>query len=125
MPVAPLSAPLSLGELIDRITILEIKAGKLTSPLKRAGVRRDLARLNTLAAPYDSAPLRGLKRQLLTINRTLWVCEDLGRRKRNGAPLNAKRLLTQIHTLNDRRHRVKSKISKLHAGGGFEYKSYV
>ncbi len=125
MASAPLSAPISLGELIDKITILEIKARRLTSPMKRAGARRDLARLRALAAPYDTARLRGLERQLLVINRTLWYCEELGRQRRFGKQADSKHLLKQIQSMNDRRHRVKHQISKLLADSGFEYKSYV
>lgn len=125
MTPSPPSAPISLGELIDKITILEIKARRLTSPMKRAGARRDLARLRALAAPYACAQLRGLERELLVINRTLWQCEELGRQRRFGKHADAKRLLVQIQSMNDRRHRVKHKISRLLAAGGFEYKSYV
>jgi len=127
--MTPLTAQLSLGELIDRLTILEIKAKRIASPLKRAQVKRELAALAEIAAPYleKIAALHVLKKQLATVNRVLWSCEEASRqrfRRPPQAPSKAAALLTSIARNNDRRHRLKQRISRLAKGGLVEQKSY-
>ena len=73
---APL-APVSWGELLDKITILEIKAERIANPAARANVARELSLLRETAAPVlpqpDLAPLLdGLRR----VNAALWDIED-------------------------------------------------
>lgn len=124
----PLAAPLSLGELIDRLTILEIKARRIASPTKRAHVRRELEGLRAIAAPYEkNAALGTLKRRLRAVNSVLWTLEDASRQRfRRGpnAPEKAAALLTRIARGNDLRHRIKQRISRLASGGLVEQKSY-
>lgn len=126
--MASLSAPLSLGELIDRLTILEIKARRIASPTKRAQVRRELAGLRTIAAPYEKiAALATLKRRLRAVNSVLWSLEDASRqrfRRAPNAPTKAAALLTRIARGNDLRHRLKQRISRLAKDGLVEQKSY-
>jgi hypothetical protein len=126
--MASLSAPLSLGELIDRLTILEIKARRIASPTKRAQVRRELAGLRAIAAPYEKlAALATLKRRLRAVNTVLWSLEDASRqrfRRAPNVPTKAAALLTRIARGNDLRHRIKQRISRLAKGGLVEQKSY-
>ncbi|MGE3142249.1 MAG: hypothetical protein AB7L65_02915 [Hyphomonadaceae bacterium] len=126
--MSPLSAPLPLGDLIDRITILEIKRARIAAPGKRRAVTRELAALTAIAAPYLAAHagLAGLKRRLAWINKTLWVCEERSRQRLRRAPAaeSAAPLLARIARFNDARFRVKQKISRLAADGMAEQKSY-
>jgi hypothetical protein len=126
--LASLSAPLSLGELIDRLTILEIKARRIASPTKRAQVRRELIGLRAIAAPYETlAALVVLKRRLKAVNTVLWTLEDASRQRFRRAPVAPSRaaaLLTRIARGNDLRHRIKQRISRLAKGGLIEQKSY-
>lgn len=129
MSVKPLSAPLSLGELIDRLTILEIKAQRIATPSKRMHVRRERDALAAIAAPYlrEHAHLAPLKRRLAAVNRTLWVCESASRARFNRAPqppARASALLTRIARMNDLRHKLKQRISRLARGAIVEQKSY-
>ncbi|PZO55965.1 MAG: hypothetical protein DCF16_01110 [Alphaproteobacteria bacterium] len=124
-----LSAPLTLGELIDRLTILEIKAQRIASPTKRAHVRRELAGLEAIAAPYiaKNAAVVMLKRRLKAVNSVLWSCEEASRQRFRRAPqtpAKAAALLSRIALNNDRRHRLKQRISRLAKGGLVEQKSY-
>lgn len=126
--MAQLTAPLSLGELIDRLTILEIKAQRIAAPAKRAHILRERDAMRAAAAPFiaKSASLRLLKRQLEQINRVLWVTEEASR-KRFRRPPNAAAaapILTRIARYNDTRHRIKQRISRLAKGGIVEQKSY-
>lgn len=126
--MAVLSAPLSLGELIDRVTILEIKARRISSPAKRAKVRHELEGLRAIAAPYEkTAALTVLKRRLRAVNSVLWTLEEASRqrfRRAPNPPAKAAALLTRIARGNDLRHRIKQRISRLAKGGLVEQKSY-
>jgi hypothetical protein len=123
-----LSAPLSLGELIDRLTILEIKSRRIASPTKRAKVRRELEGLRKIAEPYEKmAALIVLKRRLRAVNTVLWSLEESSRQRFRRAPSagpNVAALLTRIARGNDLRHRIKQRISRLAKGGLVEQKSY-
>lgn len=122
-----LSAPLSLGELIDRLTILEIKAQRIASPTKRVFIKRERDALAAMAAPYlKSVAVQRLKRQLTMVNRVLWVAEEASRQRfrRSPAPAIAAPLLTKIARNNDRRHRLKQRISRLSGSVIVEQKSY-
>lgn len=124
-----LTAPLSLGELIDRLTILEIKAQRIATPSKRLHVRRERDALAAIAAPYlaQRASLAGLKRRLSSVNRTLWVIETASRARFGRAPQapqKASALLTRIARLNDLRFRLKQRISRLGGSAIVEQKSY-
>lgn len=125
----PLTAPLSLGELIDRLTILEIKAQRIATPSKRAHVRRERDALAAIAAPYlERTPaLTGLKRRLLQVNKLLWTTEDASRqryRRAPFAPATSAAILARIARMNDLRHKLKQKISRLSGGAIVEQKSY-
>jgi hypothetical protein len=123
-----LSAPLSLGELIDRLTILEIKSRRIASPTKRVKIRRELEGLRKIAEPYEKlAALIVLKRRLRAVNMVLWTLEEASRqrlRRPPNAPGRAAALLGRIARGNDLRHRIKQRISRLAKGGLVEQKSY-
>ena len=78
MTGALVSAPVSIGELVDKITILEIKSERLSSPAALENVRRELALLSAefgkleLGDP-EVARIRG---DLKTVNESLWEIED-------------------------------------------------
>src|SRR5207302_10878032 len=70
--------PVSWGELLDKMTILEIKSARLTDPAARANVAKELALLTaevgkTLAG---NAELQRLKAELRRVNEALWQVED-------------------------------------------------
>jgi hypothetical protein len=122
-----LLAPLSLGELIDRLTILEIKSRRIASPAKRAALARELAALRAAAAPHLNERTRRLMRQLRRVNGLLWDLENASRQRyrRAPAPHIAPALLTRIARGNDARHRLKQRLSRLDPGGMVEQKSYI
>ena len=73
-----LAAPCSLGELIDKITILRIKAERIAEKEKLANVRRELALLERLAQEDGASgpPIDLLADQLAAVNARLWTIED-------------------------------------------------
>ncbi|WP_255440426.1 hypothetical protein [Paracoccus sp. MC1854] len=86
---APL-APVSWGELLDKITILEIKAKRIADQAARANVGRELALLEQVAAPVMAQPgLSPLLDDLRRVNAALWRIEDDIRAKEAAADFGA------------------------------------
>ena len=137
---APL-VPVSWGELLDKIAILEIKAERIADPGKRANVRKELgalcgARDAALAnardparkpAPTADAELEGLAVELRAVNEALWDIEDgirLAERARDFGPRFVA-LARAVYRTNDRRAALKRRISERLASDLVEEKSYA
>jgi hypothetical protein len=120
--------PTAPGELIDKITILRIKADKITEPAKLSNVRHELEVLTALAATAipPSPELTALWDALQEINATLWVIEDDIRDHDAAGDFGASfvALARAVYQTNDRRAAVKKQIN-LHLGSAIvEEKSY-
>jgi hypothetical protein len=124
----PILAPVSAGELIDKITILRVKAMRIGDPAKEANVRTELALLEETAARKlpQSAALEDLVAQLTEINAALWDIEDgkrdCERRQDFGEGFVA--LARRVYIDNDRRAAVKRQINTLVGSEIVEEKSY-
>ncbi|MDX1801534.1 MAG: hypothetical protein R3303_11430, partial [Marinobacter sp.] len=70
--------PVSFGEVLDKITILEIKSERIADPAKVANVRRELEELSSVwdAAVPDQTAIRQSREQLKAVNEALWEIED-------------------------------------------------
>ena len=117
----------SWGELIDKITILEIKVERLSGDTARANAKRELAELRTATAPQDgNAALAALKAELKHVNEALWQIEDDIReheaRKSFGATFVE--LARAVYHRNDERGRIKAKINALLKSDIVEEKQY-
>ena len=119
----------SWGELIDKITILEIKAQRLTAPLAVANVRRELAVLNAVFERLKPAPaaLDGLKQELKSINGALWDIENRTRAKEAAKTFDAEfiELTRSVYLNNDKRAGIKRRINELLNSGLIEEKQYT
>lgn len=82
MPPAPIRIEISPGELIDRLTILELKWEQIAHPESRAAVRREYEALRVLHERFhaDSAELDRWVADLRAVNRRIWEVEDAVRR---------------------------------------------
>ena len=124
-----LLAPTSWGDLIDRITILEIKAERLTSPPAQANAAHELAQRRAVVAQHGDAPqgLAQLRGELAAVNRTLWDTEDAIRRKEAAKTFDAEfiALARAVYRDNDERGRIKRAISQLLGSDIIEEKQYV
>ena len=78
-----IDAPISVGELIDKITILELKGERIADRGKAANVAKELALLRGIKATagLDRAEIDGFTRELKTVNAALWEIEDEIRRE--------------------------------------------
>jgi len=120
--------PVSPGEVLDKITILEIKSERMTDPDKVANVRVELKLLReTWAANIsDDEVIRDLHAQLKEINEALWEIEDDIRDKERAKEFDERfiELARAVYFTNDRRSEVKKKLN-LHLGSQIiEEKSY-
>ncbi|MDB5861690.1 MAG: hypothetical protein JWQ76_5379 [Ramlibacter sp.] len=115
----PVWVPVSLGELFDKNSILEIKRARMTDPQQLANVRRELALLEGIASQLETAAVQAqldaLLARLLAVNSELWDLENrvraLARAGDEGpAFVQAARA---IHSGNDRRAGVKRSINLL------------
>ncbi len=120
--------PISWGELIDRVTILEIKAERLSDETARARVARELAALSDLGGPATLDPrVVTLKRALRAVNETLWRIEDEIRQKEARQQFDADfiRIARAIYQNNDERGRLKREINVLLQSDIGEEKQYT
>jgi hypothetical protein len=125
----PVSIPVSTGELVDKVTILEIKSERIADEVKLANVRRDLAGLSVHLVPLAMAhpPLEALKARLREINETLWDVEDDIRdceRRKDFGPRFVE-LARSVYRTNDRRAALKREVDLLTASDILEEKSYA
>ncbi len=123
-----IQVPVSPGEVLDKITILEIKSARMSDPAKLANVRAELALLqDTWAkAVREDDVVRGLHAQLREINEALWVIEDDIRDKERVKEFDQRfiELARSVYFTNDRRSAVKKQLN-LHLGSRIiEEKSY-
>ncbi|KPF80918.1 hypothetical protein IP70_24880 [alpha proteobacterium AAP38] len=116
------------GELIDKITILEVKLARISDPAKLKNVRHEYEVLEATAKAEipPSAELDALRAELKTINEDLWVIEDDIRicEKRSDFGDEFIRLARAVYFTNDRRAAVKRKINDLLGASIVEEKSY-
>ncbi len=119
----------SWGELIDKITILEIKAQRLTSPVAVANVRNELSALNRAFEQLKPAPatLDALKQELKSINGALWDIENRTRTKEAAKTFDQEfiELTRSVYLNNDKRALIKRRINELLDSGLVEEKQYT
>lgn len=124
----PIFAPVSAGELIDKITILRLKAERISDPAKAANVRHELGLLEAIAADHlsPSPELTRLTEALSTINAALWDIEDAKRdcERRSDFGDAFVRLARSVYLDNDRRAAIKREINALVGSEVVEEKSY-
>jgi len=120
--------PVSPGEVLDKITILEIKSERMSDPEKVTNVRRELALLQETWSSNirDSETIQKLHARLKEINETLWEIEDDIRDKERAREFDERfiELARAVYVTNDRRSQVKKELN-LHLGSEIvEEKSY-
>ena len=118
---------LSWGELIDKITILEIKSGRLKNPTALANVDKELKLLALRAEiAFRSADVAVLKKRLSDVNGALWEIEDKIRAKEAQQEFDAEfiELARSVYKRNDERAAIKRQINVALSSDLIEEKSY-
>ena len=119
----------SVGELLDKISILEIKKDKIKDPDKLSFISDELSKLkNELEKNVKvDAKLEDLHQSLKIINLRLWDIEDDKRRceKEKDFTENFIKLSRDVHILNDDRAKIKLEINNLTGSKIKEIKEYT
>lgn len=119
---------IAVGELVDKITILQIKSENITDPEKLKNIHTELATLQeTLDQNVEKSPeIEKLTEELLAINRQLWDIEDDIRDKERAKEFDQEfiEIARSVYYTNDERCAVKRKINNLTGSRLQEEKSY-
>ena len=126
---AEILVPVSFGELLDKISILQIKSERISDEGKLANGRRELSALDTTwmghpAAVKDIAKLRA---DLKAVNEQLWDIEDEIRLKEKAQAFDEAfvQLARSVYIENDERARIKKAINLALGPAHVEEKSYA
>ena len=121
-----INAPISIGELVDKITILEIKKNKLQNS-KLENVLKELSFLRKLMEKHQIEITDDLFTQLKEINLKLWNIEDQIRIKEKNKEFDNIfiELARSVYFTNDKRSEIKRRINRLSNSEITEEKSYA
>ncbi len=124
-----LAVPISPGELIDKLTILEIKQARIDDPAKVKNIEHELGVLLGVwrTAGLGSPQIDELKAALKKINESLWEIEDAIRILESKADFGAEfiTLARSVYQTNDQRAEIKKEINQLLGSALVEEKSYA
>ena len=132
MTTAPLHqellVPVSYGELLDKIAILQIKSERMSDPAKLANVRNELSALERtwMAHPAAVQDIVELRARLKAVNERLWTIEDDIRVKEKAQQFDDDliRRARSVYVQNDERARIKKDINLALGSAYVEEKSY-
>ena len=120
--------PISPGELLDKITILEIKLSRIESVTKKANVDKELGLLNNVwsSAISEDAEILSMRAELKSINEALWDIEDDIRDEEREKRFTERfiDLARSVYVTNDQRADVKKRINIHLKSDIVEEKSY-
>ena len=120
--------PVSWGELIDKITILEIKKQKIISPLALKNINKEYELLIKLLSGeiIDYKNIKELKNDLMQVNNKLWQIEDSIRILEKNKIFDDSfiELARSVYMQNDIRAKIKKEINELLGSELKEEKSY-
>jgi hypothetical protein len=126
--MSELLVPVSYGELLDKIAILQIKSERMADPDKLANVRRELSALERtwMAHPAAGHDISRLRAELKAVNERLWEIEDDIRFKEKAQAFDEEfvRLARRVYFENDTRARIKKDINLALGSSYIEEKSY-
>ncbi|MBB5876767.1 MULTISPECIES: DUF6165 family protein [Xanthomonas] len=120
--------PVSFGELLDKIAILQIKSERIGDAEKLANVRAELSALEKtwMAHPAAGGDVARLRAELKAVNERLWVIEDEIRIKEKAQAFDEEfiKLARSVYYENDERARLKKEINLALGSSYVEEKSY-
>ena len=120
--------PISPGEMLDKITILRIKAARMSDPVKVANVKHELALLEKTWKESGAAAIDigDEEANLTRVNEKLWVIEDEIRDEERAKRFTEKfiELARAVYFTNDERAAIKKRINTAMGSTIVEEKSY-
>ena len=126
--MSEITVPVSFGELLDKISILQIKSERMSDEAKLANVRRELSALEKtwMAHPAAGGDIARLRADLKAVNERLWDIEDEVRLKEKAGSFGQAfvELARSVYQQNDERARIKKAINLALGSSYVEEKSY-
>lgn len=124
-----IKVPVSFGEVLDKITILEIKSERIKDEAKVKNVRLELDELSATwdeAVKDKAAEIADLRKQLKAVNEELWVIEDDIRDQEAAQDFGPKfiELARAVYVTNDKRAAIKKEVNLALGSRFVEEKSY-
>ena len=123
-----LQVPVSVGEVLDKITILQIKLAHISDANKRVNIQNELDALLPLVAGdvFTTVEMQGLTAELKSVNEALWDIEDDIREKEAAKSFDAEfiKLARAVYVTNDKRAEIKKQINLATGSALIEEKSY-
>jgi len=123
-----LHVPVSVGEVLDKITILQIKLAHISDANKRVNIQNELDALLPLVAGdvFTTNEMQGLMAELKSVNEALWDIEDDIREKEAAKSFDAEfiKLARAVYVTNDKRAEIKKQINLATGSALIEEKSY-
>lgn len=123
-----LLTPVSPGELLDKLTILDIKSERISDPAKLVNVRRERELLERVwrDSAMETAVVRSLRADLKSVNEKLWVIEDAIREEEHAGRFGERfiELARSVYVTNDERAAIKKAINQALDSEIVEEKSY-
>jgi hypothetical protein len=127
--MSEIHVPVSPGEVLDKITILRIKAARITEPAKLANVRRELEMLERTwgESTYGRHDVAHEETALQAVNERLWDIEDRIRDKERQQAFDAEfvALARSVYIENDTRAAIKKRVNVALGSAIVEEKSYA
>ena len=129
-----IQVPISIGELLDKLTILDIKMSRITCPDKLSNVALELALLSniyeeTVSTCFDPVrqELNSLRESLHSVNSKLWDIEDQVRECERQQDFGRDFVVAarNVYIYNDNRSDIKRKINTICGSKIIEEKSYA
>ena len=123
-----INVPVSIGELIDKLSILQIKKTKITKPEKLELIKKEFELLYNQSSEYlNDKQIEDIYHELVKVNTALWEIEDRLRvmeleGRFEGEFIDAAR---KVYITNDKRFELKNEINLLTDSGIREVKDYV
>jgi hypothetical protein len=125
----PLMLPSSIGELFDRISILELKERHIADVKKLSNVRQELKLLreSEIGLGLEASALAPVRRELAEVNAALWASEDEIRECERRSDFGPRfiELARSVYHRNDRRAALKYQLNMLCGSSLVEEKSYA
>ena len=123
-----LQVPVSVGEVLDKITILQIKLAHISDANKQVNIQNELDALLPLVAGdgFTTDEMQGLLAELKSVNEALWDIEDDIREKEAAKNFDAEfiKLARAVYVTNDKRAEIKKQINLATGSALIEEKSY-
>jgi hypothetical protein len=123
-----ITIPVSVGELIDKLSILHVKKIKISDPEKLAYVNKEFELLYNFSSDYlNDEEITKLYHELVDTNSKLWEIEDMLRVIETEKNFDSKfiELSRSVYHTNDKRFKLKNEINERTSSEIREVKEYV